>query len=288
MKFTIASALIAAASVAEFFNAQTAQAWAQCGGQGFTGLTTCDEGYTCKVQNDYYSQCVPSNDEPEPTTESSTLSSDSTDSFSTESSPAVKAGGGSKSAGCGNTAYKLVFALHWRGGSMRDAAAIEGGYYGLQALAKESTIFVALNGLNQGWANSGGEDVLLVDAILNKIQSSLCVETTKVFSTGFSYGAGMSYALACARPDKFRAVALYAGAQLSGCAGGSKPIAFWSTHGVHDSVLPIASGRALRDHFLQVNGCQSKTAPEPSNVNPHQDCLHVQSWLPCSILSPHR
>ncbi|KAG9412153.1 hypothetical protein AC1031_015090 [Aphanomyces cochlioides] len=81
----------------------------------------------------------------------------------------------------------------------------------------------------------------------------------------------MSYALACARPDKFRAVALYAGAQLSGCAGGSKPIAFWSAHGVHDSVLPIASGRALRDHFLQVNGCQAKTAPELSNAPEHQD-----------------
>ncbi|KAG9412154.1 hypothetical protein AC1031_015091 [Aphanomyces cochlioides] len=166
MKFAIASALIAAASVAEFANAQTAQAWAQCGGQGFTGLTACDEGYTCKVQNDYYSQCVPSNDEPastfkptaEPTTESSTPSSDSTDSFSTESSTVVKSGGGSKSAGCGkpagiasyivrvpqnynsNTAYKLIFALHWRGGSMN--AAIEGGHYGLQALAKESAIFV--------------------------------------------------------------------------------------------------------------------------------------------------
>ncbi|KAK7938067.1 glycosyl hydrolase family 61-domain-containing protein [Apiospora aurea] len=32
--------------------------YAQCGGNGFTGATSCAEG-TCKKQNDYYSQCVP-------------------------------------------------------------------------------------------------------------------------------------------------------------------------------------------------------------------------------------
>ncbi|KAK3319892.1 glycosyl hydrolase family 61-domain-containing protein [Cercophora scortea] len=35
----------------------TAAQWAQCGGTGFTGCTTCASGYTCKVQNAYYSQC---------------------------------------------------------------------------------------------------------------------------------------------------------------------------------------------------------------------------------------
>ncbi|GKT54250.1 glycosyl hydrolase family 10 [Colletotrichum tofieldiae] len=32
--------------------------WAQCGGIGFTGATTCQAGLTCEKQNDYYSQCV--------------------------------------------------------------------------------------------------------------------------------------------------------------------------------------------------------------------------------------
>ncbi|KAI1402416.1 carbohydrate-binding module family 1 protein [Hypoxylon fuscum] len=34
----------------------TAQ-WAQCGGSGFSGCTTCASGSTCTKQNDYYSQC---------------------------------------------------------------------------------------------------------------------------------------------------------------------------------------------------------------------------------------
>ncbi|KAK8122675.1 hypothetical protein PG984_011345 [Apiospora sp. TS-2023a] len=32
--------------------------YAQCGGNGFSGASSCAEG-TCKKQNDYYSQCVP-------------------------------------------------------------------------------------------------------------------------------------------------------------------------------------------------------------------------------------
>ncbi|KAL2022232.1 hypothetical protein VTK56DRAFT_5842 [Thermocarpiscus australiensis] len=35
-----------------------AQKWAQCGGIGFTGCTTCASGSTCTKQNDYYSQCL--------------------------------------------------------------------------------------------------------------------------------------------------------------------------------------------------------------------------------------
>ncbi|KAF3314578.1 hypothetical protein TWF173_004662 [Orbilia oligospora] len=36
----------------------TVGAWGQCGGIGWTGATACVSGYTCKVLNDYYSQCT--------------------------------------------------------------------------------------------------------------------------------------------------------------------------------------------------------------------------------------
>ncbi|KAG9858609.1 carbohydrate-binding module family 1 protein, partial [Aureobasidium melanogenum] len=36
----------------------TAAHWGQCGGKGWTGPTTCVSGTTCKVQNDWYSQCL--------------------------------------------------------------------------------------------------------------------------------------------------------------------------------------------------------------------------------------
>ncbi|KAI5269485.1 hypothetical protein E4T47_07050 [Aureobasidium subglaciale] len=36
----------------------TVAAYGQCGGKSYTGATQCASGYTCKVQNDYYSQCI--------------------------------------------------------------------------------------------------------------------------------------------------------------------------------------------------------------------------------------
>ena len=36
----------------------TVPLYAQCGGQGYTGATTCASG-TCKVSNEWYSQCLP-------------------------------------------------------------------------------------------------------------------------------------------------------------------------------------------------------------------------------------
>ncbi|KAK4109463.1 glycoside hydrolase family 10 protein [Canariomyces notabilis] len=40
--------------------------WAQCGGQGYTGPTTCVSGAVCQKSNDWYSQCLPGSTAPTP------------------------------------------------------------------------------------------------------------------------------------------------------------------------------------------------------------------------------
>jgi poly(3-hydroxybutyrate) depolymerase len=168
--------------------------------------------------------------------------------------------------------YRLVFGFHWLGGTANDvdSGGTDGynwSYYGLRRLADNagnSTIFVAPQGLNNGWANSGGQDVTFVDDMLAQLEAGLCVDTTQIFSAGFSYGAAMSYALACARPTVFRAVAVYSGANLSGCSGGTQPVAYIGLHGIRDNVLPISNGRALRDTFVRNDGCTSQNPPEPA------------------------
>jgi poly(3-hydroxybutyrate) depolymerase len=83
-----------------------------------------------------------------------------------------------------------------------------------------------------------------------------------VFSVGFSYGGAMSYALACARPTVFRAVAAIAApGQISGCSGGTQPVAYLGIHGISDN---IQSGRSLRDRFVRNNGCTAQNPPEPA------------------------
>ena len=96
------------------------------------------------------------------------------------------------------------------------------------------------------------------------VENDLCVDTTQRFALGWSYGGSMSYALACARPTVFRAVVAYSGAQLSGCAGPTQPVAYFGIHGTHDSVLGINLGRQIRDTFIRVNGCTAQNPPEPA------------------------
>ncbi len=118
------------------------------------------------------------------------------------------------------------------------------------------------NGLNNGWANSGGEDVSFFDAMVKTIEEDLCVDTKLRFSTGFSYGGAMSYSLACSRPKIIRAVAVLSGGMLSGCDGGSQPVAYYAQHGTSDSVLNVSGGRSMRDKFVKNNGC-TPVSPEP-------------------------
>jgi poly(3-hydroxybutyrate) depolymerase len=164
-------------------------------------------------------------------------------------------------------AHRLVFGFHWPGGTSTDVATgrtVETGtwaYYGLQRLADNSAVFVAPQGLDNGWADTGGEDVTFVDDMLRRIEADLCVDTTQRFALGFSHGAAMSYALACSRATVFRAVAIQSGGQLSGCGGGTQPIACLGAHGLSGSVLGIAGGRAMRGRYVRNNGCTPGTRP---------------------------
>lgn len=167
-------------------------------------------------------------------------------------------------------AYRLVFGFHWLGGTSTDVATgrtVDPGtwaYYGLQRLADNSAVFVAPQGLGNGWANTGGEDVTFVDDMIRRIETDLCVDQTQRFALGFSYGAAMSYSLACSRATVFRAVAVQSGGVLSGCDDGTRPIAYLGVHGLRDNVLGISGGRAMRDRFVRNNGCTPQNPPEPA------------------------
>ena len=124
-------------------------------------------------------------------------------------------------------------------------------------------------GLGNGWANSGGQDLKFVDDMVKLIEDNYCVDTTHVLTNGFSYGGGMSYELACARAKVFRAAAIYEGAQLSGCDGGNDPIALWQMVGLEDTVCPMSLATPIRDRFVKNNGCTAQNPPQPPKAPPY-------------------
>jgi poly(3-hydroxybutyrate) depolymerase len=164
-----------------------------------------------------------------------------------------------------NRPYWLSFTFHPNGGN---AYGVDNGgsngyemaYYGLQKQSNNGAIFVAPQGLGGGWANSGGQDLKFVDDMVKLIEDNYCVDTTHIFAQGFSYGGGMSYAIACARAKVFRGVAIHEGAQLSGCDGGSDPIALWQMVGLEDTVCGMGMATPIRDRFVKNNGCTGWTS----------------------------
>jgi poly(3-hydroxybutyrate) depolymerase len=113
-------------------------------------------------------------------------------------------------------------------------------------------------------AGLGKQDTVFVDDMLALIEEDLCVDKTRIFAMGFSYGGGMSYALACDRADVFRAVAVYSGMQLSGCKDGTKPIAYMGIHSINDPTCGYGAGEGLRDTFVRNNHCTPQDPPEPA------------------------
>src|SRR3569833_1215917 len=164
--------------------------------------------------------------------------------------------------------YRLIFTLHALGGNAQQVTLGTGGYlpwYGVPALVNDTVgaIYVSPNGMNNGWGNSGGEDITFISNIVKALNDDLCIDEILRFSTGFSYGAAMSFSIACSLGKDFRAVAALSGNAISGCAGGTDPVAYYGEHGLSDQALPIAGGRAGRGRGGKNNGCTAETPEEP-------------------------
>jgi poly(3-hydroxybutyrate) depolymerase len=173
--------------------------------------------------------------------------------------------------------HRVVFMFHWNYGSINaivnppDADQnTDRPFYGMGDLTDDQTIFVVPQGLvdgggGAGWANPNNRDVNFTDDLLAAISADLCIDTSRVFTTGFSYGAGMSVALACVRPNQFRAAIVYEPAFISGvnAAQCTAPIALFQSHGVDDQVLNYQTGLNVLGTFTALNGCTALTPPQP-------------------------
>jgi polyhydroxybutyrate depolymerase len=187
-------------------------------------------------------------------------------------------------------AYPLIFTWHPGGGTAQGTAGgNNGGYYGLRNLADGSAIFVSPEGIDNGWANTEDRDLAFATAMLDRFTGELCIDESRIFSTGFSYGGMMSNAVGCAMGDVFRAIAPMSGALFSGCEDGDSPVAVWSAHGDNDQVVSFANGERARDVFLERNNCQPDTVPvEPGACVSYQGCDEGFPVVWCEFSGGHQ
>jgi polyhydroxybutyrate depolymerase len=93
--------------------------------------------------------------------------------------------------------------------------------------------------------NKNVDDVGFVAAMLDDLGKSFCVDPARVYATGFSNGAIMSYRLACELPDRIAAIGPVSGTLglgLGPCKT-SRAVSVIHFHGTGDAFEPFKGGR---------------------------------------------
>jgi polyhydroxybutyrate depolymerase len=93
-------------------------------------------------------------------------------------------------------------------------------------------------------------DVGFIRDLVKKLEETYCIDPKRVFATGLSNGAMMSYRLACDAADVFAAVAPVAGATLVSPCKPSRPVPILAFHGTGDTIVPFNGGTDGLYHVL--------------------------------------
>jgi len=158
------------------------------------------------------------------------------------------------------TQIPLVLFFHGGGGDMRQARS-----YNFEDTAEKYGFAVAFlngasafpNGRLATW-NAGtccgrardteSDDVGYVRAVVADIQAQFAIADNKIFATGMSNGAMMSYRLACEASDIFAAIAPVAGTDSTTVCNPANPVSVLHIHALDDTHV-LFEGGAGEDAF---------------------------------------
>ncbi len=89
------------------------------------------------------------------------------------------------------------------------------------------------------------DDVAFLSAVLDEVLADYAADPARVYATGMSNGAMMSYRLACELSDRIAAVAVVTGALNVACEP-VEPVSVLAIHGTADELVPYAGGPPTR------------------------------------------
>jgi len=187
-----------------------------------------------------------------------------------------------------NTVYPLVVFYPGKGASAEAAKSA----YGLDKLPSIVAYPFPTHGKDGflSWQgapySSGSNDVGFTSAILDKLQSELCIDKSRIYAVGMSNGGGFVSLLSCTLSDRFAAVAIMSGAfyQPDGSCQPSRAIPLLNIHGDSDPVVPYAGSTVRQlppiDDWVsmraRMDGCGSSATTYP-NVS-----TTVTTWNNCA------
>ncbi len=173
------------------------------------------------------------------------------------------------------TPKPLVLDLHGLG----EGASIHAQTSGSSDFAEQNGFVVALpngSGSPIGWnINPSGtnHDLDFIKALVPEIESKQCIDTSRVYAMGFSYGALMSSLLACTMSDTFAAVAPVSGFAVSKNCHPTRRLPVLTFHGTADQILPFSGGVGDLSGLMNMfaTGDSSKATVPPTTTTAPAD-----------------
>lgn len=194
----------------------------------------------------------------------------------------------------GRRRVPLVLNFHGHGSS----ASAQQAYAGFAPVAdREGFVVVAPDGQGQprhftllGAAAGEADDVAFTLALLDHLDTKLCVDPKRVFATGMSNGGALSSVLACRASSRIAAAgAVAAMIFVPPCDDGGPPSPFVGMMGDADPIVPFAGGRVnccgnpnipaaadTTQKFADRDGCE----PTPVEERPSPSIVH-RVWQGC-------
>jgi polyhydroxybutyrate depolymerase len=155
----------------------------------------------------------------------------------------------------------------------------------MQQASTTNAILVGLSPVGQCFMTSAADspEIAFFDAALSKVESSFCVDKSRVFIAGFSSGSWLSNLIGCARAGIVRGQGNATGGlpPVPTCSG---PIAAMLAHDEGDPANNISGGEMARDRILAANGC-SLTETTPYDPGTGKASMCVQ-YMGCPAAYP--
>ncbi|HEX5098203.1 MAG TPA: hypothetical protein VFV94_01830 [Polyangiaceae bacterium] len=176
-----------------------------------------------------------------------------------------------------NKPYRLFYTSHWIGSTSE--AVRDQDYYFLKPLANadnEPAIFVAPQSDGSTWQE---KDHALFDDILAYVKENLCIDTTRVFATGFSFGGMITYSLSVNHQKDIRAAVGIAPANYNIYVPpkNHQPIAWMQTTGMSDTTCPWVNGSSTTQgsKFIAIEHDTDNGCMVPASIPTWQQGNHV-------------
>eukprot|EP00519_Triparma_laevis_P000433 CAMPEP_0182497032 /NCGR_PEP_ID=MMETSP1321-20130603/5583_1 /TAXON_ID=91990 /ORGANISM="Bolidomonas sp., Strain RCC1657" /LENGTH=317 /DNA_ID=CAMNT_0024700795 /DNA_START=82 /DNA_END=1035 /DNA_ORIENTATION=- len=152
-----------------------------------------------------------------------------------------------------------------------EQSASDYGYYAITPVGSKEDLIdqFGWNTVGIQCGKFGEDDFVFAETLLDWAAENLCVDTARIYSTGFSTGAFHSNGLGCRMPNRFAGIAPIAGSfgrlYESECKQGS-PVSVLSFHSRGDKTVPYDGnfewlGQAeVTSLWEKRNGCTNETA----------------------------